>query len=197
MRTSSKQVEYAAGNQIQAPDPRQTRVPDRELESVGDNHERALSSLDTARIVPAVAFPKFRLLPVELQRLVWSLAIPTLVRAYYDYHKRKFLAPGPQDAVIEIALECGETYKTLNMDAIYLPDKYLKSPWPHVRSEPLEPIYLRPRLDILYLPELSLLDQDEFLAQLENHILQSIAIRPSSGGTMSWVSSFFRGGGRL
>lgn len=148
-------------------------------------------------------FHKFRKLPKEIRIMIWTLALPELFEVVPNFQKNPlkcFITGGPRESIFAI---CNNYQKIFYMSPIYLT---------HVdrdTKKDIEPTYIRPEHDILYLNTEALyeLDIPAFISRHENQVIQNIALPVvlvekvrwcgtklgREIGTRSWVGDLVRG----
>ncbi|PVH83918.1 hypothetical protein DL98DRAFT_91032 [Cadophora sp. DSE1049] len=159
--------------------------------------ERAISKVKLELILPsqqlptprnpATSFQKFKKLPIELQDMVWSVAInDPIVVVTLSYRNGQFVASSNKPAILAYSNSSPSSFPLF---PVYLSPALrwnIKLPSGNrdgktSTSPPLQidPTFLLPQ-DILYMPEIYKMDSDHFLARNENHAIELLAIHASS-----------------
>jgi hypothetical protein len=146
-------------------------------------------------------FPKFVKLPIELQRMIWTLALDNglaISEAVYNIRLGQLISGGPLGHVQPLNLQriifcpvlliswlprwifdvCKVRNRLPDMRPIFLP------PVPQLRhcrcfemwSHLTLPIYIRSEKDILYISSINILDIDAFTSTEKNRCIQHLAI---------------------
>ena len=156
-------------------------VPQGTLKAAVDGYPD-MESFNVSDTVPATAFLHFQRLPREVRIIIWTMALPELVEAFPDFHEkaiRRFMTDSPRESIFTI---CGGYKDLFFMSPIYLTNIYRE------KDKEIEPIYIRPEDDILYLniEALRELDPNAFTARPENQVIQRLALPAIKVWDMRW-----------
>ncbi|KAH8594645.1 hypothetical protein B0O99DRAFT_624346 [Bisporella sp. PMI_857] len=130
-----------------------------------------------ALFVPAIVFPNFPRLPVEVKIMIWNEALPTFIDIIINDARTNFCAPSPRDAIFHF---CPDYATMFHMKPIYFNTSSSTSP---------NVFYIRPAVDIVHISTSTLLslDIDTFVARTENQVIENLAIHAVSAFNCRWV----------
>ncbi|KAG4440755.1 hypothetical protein IFR05_003742 [Cadophora sp. M221] len=145
---------------------------------VSSQHSPARSNTRELTAIPATCFPKFKMLPNELQHFIWTFAISeNIIVVTIPKNTSRFVASSSKAAILAFSkfdptkFPLHPLYLTPNLSTLRAS---MDGPIPQ-----LEPSFISLQ-DILYIPEIYKLDPDLFLACNENQVLERLAIHSST-----------------
>ncbi|KAE8443293.1 hypothetical protein EG329_002009 [Mollisiaceae sp. DMI_Dod_QoI] len=195
MRTRSTRVSRALDAWVLPPEP--PRYPKRSKKTpqptLPPDHSPTTEDISA---IPAKCFPKFRALPIELQKMIWDFAMPdTFIEVSFSNRKTQFRSCPPKAQILPTSESSRSKYKLF---PIYLIPAQHLFPFHFQRifngslaavttnALPLTmPLYIQSK-DILYIPEIHNIDIDAFLKREENHAIENLAIHASSALRLGW-----------
>jgi hypothetical protein len=112
-------------------------------------------------------FHQFKDLPDEIRIIIWGMAIPKLFEAVAHNQQSRFITAGPRDAILGLL---HNYHKIFFMSPIFIPRQN--------DTSIIQPVYIRPSEDILYLNTEALyaLDIPVFIGLPENQVIENIAL---------------------